>query len=847
MNALLRHKIWIVMLLALFLFACDTGDNPEHNDPYTASEATLDDDDDDAVAPTPTPSAEAYERAGPRGDGTIILPNGRLLSPVGERVTVKRFPMSIVAHPTADRLYVATTRTPALFVIDTATFTVLSEVALPHHFGGMVISDAGTTLWVCDGRGELVREFTIAGDSLVETRQFDAYGYPTDVRLSADEQTMYVSLAYGKRIKVIDVASGLEIGSMNTGYYPYAVAIAESINRAVSSNWGTSTVSVFRLDDGELLADVEVGKNPEGMVLAPDGRSVFVACADSDEIHRVDLVDLVVTQEIPLDPSGDLGYGAMPTEVALSPDGEMLLVVSTGYNSIDVFDVADGEMLGRIPTEWYPTMVLPMDDMLYVLSGKGIGSGPGNVSDPPPDPLPPEGGRLLGSVEAIDMPGEETLAEYTEMVVANNSRTSLFYESGVEFDSPIPSRRNEPSEQIKHVVFILKENKTFDQVLSDLPGVEGDDSLLLFGENITPNLHALATEFTVFDNYYSESHESDMGHSWATQVVANDYVEKNWVAGNWFTVTGVEPATIPESGTVFNKMLDAELDFRVYGEMVGILTEEIDRLAAYVDFNYGFYNQAVSDRRKAREVIREWDMGVFPPFIYILVPNDHTYGTSTGEPTMDYMVADNDAGVGLLVDWIVKSEHWPETAIFITQDDPQSGVDHIDAHRTPFVIVSPYAKRGHISSVHYSMASMWLTFELILGLPPMTNYDRFTAPMFDAFQSEPVLDTTFAAIPSNVPYAENPADLPFADYCARQNWDVPDQVERIGEVVWAYMKPGVPFPHYLSVAPSEREGEDEEKERAHYRHMVQAYREYAIRHGLLDPALSLLGKQGHQR
>lgn len=850
-NTLLCLLTLTMLLAGLALSACDA--ETTHPQKDAAGDTAADDDraaDNSGDEPAdgvsaPAVTDEAYLFAGPTGEGAVVLPNGRLISPVGDRVTIKRFPMSLAMNPAGDRLYVATTRTPALFVVDPVTMETLAEAVLSRHFGGMTINSGGTRLYVGGANREVVFVYELAGDTPVLIDEIDAYGYPTDVVLSGDEQTMYVTLAFGKRVKIVDLASGLETGSLNSGYYPYAFAVAESIGRGVVSNWGTRSVSVFDMDDdGRLLADIDVGKNPEGLVLAPDGRSAYVACSDTDDVYKVDLLDLVVTEVIPLYPDEEIGFGAIPTALALTADNQKLLVTASGFNSLDVIDVATGQVQGRIPTEWYPTDVLPHGDTLYVLAAKGTGAGPGNVNDPMPDPLPVAGGKMLGSVEAIEMPDDITLATYTEMVKDNNERTSRFYDDQPNIQSPIPNQPGASSEQIKHVVFILKENKTFDQVLSDVEGVDGDPSLLIYGDHYTPNIHALSREFTVMDNYYSESHESDLGHAWATQVVANDYVEKNWAAPGWTSLTGVEPASIPDSGTVFHHMLENDVTFRVYGEIVGTVVD-IEAMAPHIDFNFGFYNMAISDRLKAAEAIREWEAGIFPQFIFIALPNDHSYGTDAGSPTMDYMVADNDAGVGMIVDWIAKSEHWGETAIFITEDDPQSGVDHIDAHRTPFTVISPYAKRGYVCSIHYSMASMWLTIERILGLPPVTNYDRYTAPMYDAFQMEPVLETDFAAIPSNIPYAENPADLPFADYCSRQNWGVPDQVERISEVVWAYMKPGVPYPHHLGVAPSEIEGEDEEAKGAHFAAMKKAYLEYGRANGLFDPEISLVDRPSH--
>ena len=775
----------------------------------------------------PVPSADATLPAGAVGDGTFVLPNGRLISPVGRQLTVQRYPTSIVAAPDG-RLFVSTARTAAVQVVDPATMTILSETSLNHHFSGLAIDAAGARLWVAGGHSETVLEFDVTGEAPVQTRAIPAFGYPIGLTLSSDEATLYVTMAQGKRVAVIDLATGTERESFNTGYYPHTVRIAESLGRAIVSNWGTSSVSVFELSSGALLADIAVGKGPEGLALAPDGVTAYVACSDVDRIDVVDLVNLTVTNVIPVYSGEAHGLGAMPTYLALGPGGTPLYAVESGFNAVDVIDPADGTILGRVPTEWYPTAVLPTADTIYALSAKGDGAGPGDVSDDKKYP---------GVLAAVPTPDADALAGYTAMVEANNTRTARFYGEG-KFDSPIPSERGKKSKQIKHVVFILKENKTFDQVMADLPGVDGDTSLLLYGDQITPNLHALSRTFAMGDNYYSESHESDHGHEWATAAMCNDYVEKAWAMDGWTPLSGVEQGAIPGGGFAFGKLLENKIPFRVYGEVVGTLYD-VERMSPYIDWAYGFFSLNVSDRYKAAEVIREWNQGVFPSFIFISLPDDHTYGTDPGKPTMDYIVADNDAGLGMLVEWVTKSKYWPETAIFIIEDDPQSGMDHVDAHRSPLTVVSPWVKRGTITHVHYSMASVWQTMGRIIGLPAITDYDRFAAPMYDLFTTTPDYGT-YAALPSNVPFAVNPPDAPMADYSAKQDWTVPDQVERISEVSWAYMKPGQPFPQgKFSTAPDEDEKDGDSGRK--YKALMEAYLRYGREHGLIGPE-SLVGK-----
>ena len=776
----------------------------------------------------PIYSDDALLPAGPVGDGTFILPNGRMISPVGGLLELPQYPTTIVAAP-GGKLYISSARTPELVSVDTGSMAVLTRTPLDHHFSGLAVNAAGTRLWVAGGKADAIWEYDVSGAEPTLSRTIPAFGYPIGLTLSTNEATLYVTLAYGKRVAAIDLASGTETQSFNTGYYPHTARISDALGRAIVSNWGTRSVSVFDLASGGLLADVSVGKGPEGMALSADESLAYVACSDSDEVDVVNLVSLQVANVIPVIASQTHGPGAMPSSIALDATGGNLLVVASGFNAVLVIDPASGNVAGSIPTDWYPTTILPTAGAIYIASAKGNGAGPGSVSD---------ADKYPGQLSSVPRPDSDTLAEYTQMVERNNTRTSRFY-AGKSFDSPIPQARGEMSSQIQHVVFILKENKTFDQVLADMDGVEGDTSLLLYGEKITPNLHALSRAFSMGDNYYAESHESDQGHMWATAGLCNDYVEKAWVLDGWTPLSGVEQGAIPAGGFAFQRLLQNGITFRIYGEVVGTLYD-IGEMAPYIDFSYGFFSQSVADTRKAAEVIREWNNDVFPSFIFISLPDDHTMGTDPGQPTQDYLVGNNDAALGQLVDWVTHSQYWATTAIFIIEDDPQSGLDHIDAHRSPLTIVSPWAKRGYLSRVHYSMASVWQTMGRILGLPALSDYDLYAAPMYDMFTMIPDY-APYTAIPSNIPFALNTADAPMADYCAQQDWSVPDQVERISEVAWAYMRPGEPYPGKPGGDSDEDEHKEDREAGQAYKALMEAYIQYGRDHGLIGPD-SLIGK-----
>jgi hypothetical protein len=476
-----------------------------------------------------------------------------------------------------------------------------------------------------------------------------------------------------------------------------------------------------------------------------------------------------------------------------------------------------------IPAGYYP-MSVALDEAngaLFVVNGKGGGI-PGSAG---------WGVSMDGTLQKIALPTPQELAAYTEQVADNLTRTELFWET-LDFESPIPAVRGQPSEQIKRVVFIMRENKTFDQVFGDFEGSERDPQYLVFGEANTPNGHALASQFTLCDNYYSEANVSLQGHMWSALMYSNDYDEKSWACDDRYPLANMEPASSAARGSIWRWLYEHDVSFRVYGQVLAL--GDIADLAPYIDLKYGFWNLGVSDEIKAGEIIRELDAGIWPQLLYISLHNDHTNGSDPGQPTPRYFVGDNDAGLGKLIEYITHSDKWPETAIFVLEDDPQSGADHVDAHRSPALVISPWAKRGYVSSVLYSMSSIWMTIELILGLPPMSVYDENTSPMYDCFTMTPD-EATYTAQPNPIPLEFNPSDGPYAALSAKQDWTAPDQVRRLGEIIWGVMRPGEAFPWQYSVDGYAAD-EDENGDAAEYRQAAAALEQYTIEQGLWDGA-----------
>jgi YVTN family beta-propeller protein len=812
---------WLVysVVLCLALAACAKGVSNRVS--YEQSKAAV------ADKAGPVPTAAALAKPGDAGDGSIIMVNGRAISPVGLMRNVLDYPSKILRLPNGN-LAISALRSPGVTIIDGASFAEVDHFAVPATFVGLATNAAGDKLWVSGGGAQVVYEYDISTGSPALLQTIGSRLIPAGVAVTPDEAKLLVCDSWGSGVQIYDLATGVVTAVAPTNMYPYAIALSASGAEAYVSNWGGSSVTIIDVATAQRVAEVTVGSHPAGLALSPDGTRLYVANADGDSVSAINLTTRQKIAEYDIF-NGAAMTATSPVDVAISSDGATLYVAAAGLNAVVVMNAADGTVKGMIPAGYYPSSIAvdSANAVLYVGNGKGGGI---------PGVAPPPGVDMSGTLQKIDIPNAAQLAEWTTAVNANLTRTALYWET-MSFDSPIPTQRGVPSQQIKRVVFIMKENKTYDEVLGDMTGTEADPSLLEFGQAYTPNTHTLAAQFTNMDNYYSEANISLQGHMWAALMYSNDYEEKNWaMTFNRQPLSNAEPATRSRKGSLWETMLKNNVTFRVYGEVLTM--GDFAEIAPEVDFLYGFWNQQVSDVTKADEILREWKAGVWPQLVYISLPNDHTLGSEAGQPTPQYYVGDNDAALGMLLDYITHSDHWAETAVFVIEDDPQSGADHVDPHRSICLVISPYAKHSYTSHVLYSMSSLWLTIEMILGLPSLTVYDDNTSPMYDAFTTTPDL-ATFAGVPNPTPLAYNAAGAPFGDYAAQQNWDVPDQVQRLGEMLWAIMKPGVPWPAQYSVdsyPANSHEYEEAEDAGAAYLANLRAAEHYALTHGLWDGA-----------
>jgi YVTN family beta-propeller protein len=582
------------------------------------------------------------------------------------------------------------------------------------------------------------------------------------------------------------------------------------------------------------------GSHPSAMRLSPDGALLYVTASNVDLLVVVDTATLATVAEVPLNvfTSGPLPHqpvGLYPNALAVSPDGRRVYVADAGINAVQVVDVDPTARTfspaGFIPTGWYPSALALSADgtRLYVANGKGNGVGPNGGAGFPVLPSHYIGVLLKGSISVIDSVDQYDLQAGTEQIVANNGFTSTAVQwvDGTPADGqvqrglPVPVEFGSgPSDLIKYVVFIFKENRTYDQLLGTLPGGNGDPDLTDYGENVTPNTRALATEFATGDNFFNDGEVSETGHDWADQANCTDFMEKMWPP-NYdrnlpSDVLDYGQERFAKGGLIFQALEQQGIPFRVYGETLALLSRfaagingggvrslvfpvttafkgfptvadiltivngDIESLRARgVDVDLlsktVWPNQMLTfpmniiasfmDTQRAQLFTSELDgfsaSGTLPNFLFIWLPNDHTFGASHTDPTPRSAVADNDAGMGMVIDALSHSPFWPQMAVFVTEDDPQGGQDHVSAHRTISLAVSPYVKRGYISHVHQSSMSMTKTMELLLGAQPMTQFDRYATDMRDYFTNTPDL-TPYTARPRTFPPETNrsPAEAP---------------------------------------------------------------------------------------
>jgi DNA-binding beta-propeller fold protein YncE len=761
-------------------------------------------------------------------DGTTLLPNGWRIQPAGKHVRVGDLPLNLVQTPDSRYLIVTSNglARPSFSVVDVANWSIKSTMVIDHAWYGLVWHPDGTKLYSAGGGQNNVQEFNYADGVITRARVFAlpavaGQSFAGGLAISPDAKTLYVTRVFAQTVSAIDVPSGVVTKTVALPAEPYGNVISADGRKLYVSLWGGARVQVYMLPSMTLLEEFNTGEHPNALVLSRDGKRLFVACGNSAAVWVFDTFSGEALEQVSMSLLPDAPRTSTPNSLALAPDGQTLLVSNADTNAVAVVDVSNaGRSLvnGFVPTGWYPTGAIFANDgkQIFMLSGKGLVSAAKPTDD--------DGQvRLQGAVSALPTPDRVTLADYTRRVLAVTPYTdAIRMNPAVPLGSPIP-RVVGGSSPIKHVFYIIRENRTYDSILGDMKQGNGDPTLTLFGAAITPNAHALASQFVLFDNFYVDADVSYDGHAFSTAAYATDVVQKLWQTfyanrgglylseGDGIMRNPFGNLSAPESGYIWDYAARARVSVRSYGEFVQNVSKSaggdvvaiasVPGLKNLVAPSFAAFDLDITDQKRVDTWLQEFNGFVqnnnLPQLSILHLGNDHTRGTTPGAPTPRAMIADNDLALGRVVETIANSPFWKDSAIFIVEDDAQSGPDHVDSHRSVALVASPFAKRGFVDHTFYSTSGMLRSMELVLGLPPMSMYDAAATPMFNAFQATPDLSVYKRTTPNVALDEKNPASALGATASREMNWSDADLTpeEPLNEILWHSIKgPDVPMP-----------------------------------------------------
>ena len=709
----------------------------------------------------------------------LTLPNGWSLTPTGRSLPLGDLPLNMAVSPNGKRLAVTNNgqSTQSIQLIDIAGETVLSEVEIRKSWVGLRFSPDGKKLLASGGNDNRILIYDVTGDKLVKTDSV-VLGKPWPARISVagietdkTGTTLYAVTKDDSALYVCDLATKQIQHRIKLPSEAYTCLRSPISDELFITAWGADKVVIYNPKQQKLTAEINTGSRPNDLIFSRDGKFLFVANANDNSVSVIDVKSRKVLETVTTALYPDAPAGSTPNGLALSSDRnggpqQTLLVANADNNCLAVFDVSKpgkSRSLGFIPTGWYPTVVKVVGKKVLVANGKGMSS-KANPKGPNPNKRRDSGteyigGLFKGTLSVFDLPKPTELATLSKLVYQNTpySKEKEKLAAG-EANSPIPKRVGEKSSQIKYVFYIIKENRTYDQIFGDMPGGNGDTSLCLFPEKITPNHHALAKEFVLLDNFYVDAEVSADGHNWSTAAYANDFVEKTWPTsyggrGGTYDYEGSRSVAFPKKGFIWDYCQRAGLRYRSYGEFEAYSKRKGSALDGRFVPNYPDFDMNIKDISRVDIWKKDLDsliaINAVPHFSSVRLGNDHTSGARIGAPTPAAHVADNDLALGRFVEYLSKSPIWKESAVFVLEDDAQNGADHVDAHRSPALVISPYTKRKHVEHTMYSTSGMLRTIELILGLPPMSQYDAAALPMFACFSNTPNL-APFTHIPANI-------------------------------------------------------------------------------------------------
>lgn len=703
----------------------------------------------------------------------VTLPNRWSLSPAGHGYLLGDLPLNM-AVSSSKKLIAVTNNgqsTQSIQLIDSRSEKILDNIIIPRSWVGLKFSADEKFLYASGGNDNWIFKYAIKNhklimkDTLALGKKWPVRISPAGIDIDDKRNLLYVVTKENNSLYILNLITKKIVGKYQLGGEAYTCLLSPDKKELYTTCWGCDKLIVFNTDTRSITQKINVGDNPNDICLTKNGKYLFVANANDNSVSVINLASKKVIETLTASLYSDAPMGSTTNGVALSLDEKTLYIANADNNCLAVFDVSHpgrSSSKGFIPTGWYPTCVKAIGNKIFVTNGKGFSSF-ANPDGPNPTYVKSKvvqyegdtatkkynqyiAGLFIGTMSIINAPGKDQLNIYTKQVYNNTPYTKKkeTISEGIA-GNPIP-RSIKDSSPIKHVFYVIQENRTYDQVLGDMKDGNGDTSLVLFGEKITPNHHKIAGDFVLLDNFYVDAEVSADGHEWSMGAYATDYLEKTWPTsyggrGGIYDGEGHRPIANNKNGYLWNNCKRAGVSFRSYGEFVDNFKPNIPILDDHFCHYFSGWNLDLRDTVRFSQWKRDFDslisINAVPQLCTIRFPNDHTQGMRVGKPSPYAMAADNDLAVGMFLDYLSKSPIWKESVVFILEDDAQNGPDHVDAHRSPAYVVGPYVKRNYVDHTPYSTSGILRTMELILGLPPMSQYDAAATPLWRCFTPVP--------------------------------------------------------------------------------------------------------------
>jgi YVTN family beta-propeller protein len=771
----------------------------------------------------------------------VRLPTGVSLDPAAESHVVGNFPLAIAIAPGGERVALLLNgwRQQGVQIVDRKSGAVVQTLPQVAAFVGLAFSTDGKTVYASGGNDDSIFVYGWNGSEATADGKIDlverpkpapnakpkdpvGVAYPAGIATSRDGRFLYIAENLGDTLAVLDLTTKRVIQRLKTDRYPYTV-VTDARGDVYVSAWGDNTVDRFRANrNGTLrpIARILAGRHPSAMLMR--GARLYVASASTDSIRVIDTATSRVVRTFNDAPPAGPREGSTPNALAISHDGSRLFVAEADSNAVAVFDLATGKLLGRIPVEWYPSALALDGDDLIVVNAKGRGSRPNPNREQPLKRYPPDSrdytlGQLDGSLMVIRA-GTTKLESFTKRVAHANG-----------WDTTRGVGRYPP---FKHVIYIIKENRTYDQVLGDMKEGDGDPSLLFFPENVSPNHHALARRFGLFDRFFTNAEVSAQGHNWSTAAYSSDYLEKTMPSeyssrGRGYDYEGTNRGRVvddeddvnaPAMGYLWDLAVRKKISLRNYGEFAGNSDDVRDAVGKeMIGFrralrdttspDYPPFNMKIADQTRVDVWLHEFKQyvanGSLPGMEIVRLPNDHTEGAAAGKPTPRAYMADNDLALGRIVDALSHSQFWRDTAVFVVEDDAQAGPDHVDSHRSLLLMISAW-NRGGLVHRFVNTTDVLATMEEILGLNSMSQFDHYGRPMRGLFAEQPDL-TPYDAIKPGVPLDEKNPESAESKKTELLDFSRADAIDdaTLNLILWRTIKGEVPYPGRTRAAVGE--------------------------------------------